>query len=928
MLTLAYLHFPQQKREYLQNYLNASNSSAATWVVSDLRNKFEIQQFILQKQDSFEDLSVLRASELWRFLLKRAHPEIKLVSRDFVRVWVREQLRKEEKPQSSRTDQVVLDMMDLMSGVFCHPDGGSMMRRWFQENPESLQRWGGWFLLAEEYFSRLLSAKRISLSWISALLQGVDGAKDWSAFWLRPLIFDLGSQLSQAEAEIIRDLSRSADVLVLAPSKENQIGYEYLLKPYSDLEAQSQTQASKPSEDDRQNHQGKFPLGQIQVHRLSGVLAESKMACQIIRGWIDAQIPAEQIAVIAPDMEMYWPLLQPLLNAEGISVNKEKALRLQNLPSVSQWIAELRLRSRDVRFADLEKASFSLGQKSPALRFEEFEALFSELIDEQDLHRHQNIQKAFQSSLSASDEISLDQFLGYAVRFWNKDEEFLPLEITLRELLTSSDFFETLKVSSWIQFLEQIIAQKEIRISKATLAGIHLTNLSSADSLKITHRYFLGLSESQLRTKTQRLLSPLEISSISQQLGFQLEHPEISSMEFDLQWLGKNHQTCSIYSFPQTGFSGAAEAPSSFWVQRAGIFSPEKAIAISTPDQTRWDDMIRHGPQEILVQEYQWATDQAELADRQLKADLGEQPTSALQLNKEIPLSASSLESFRECPFIFASQKLFRLMDLPILDLDVDRRTRGLLAHGVLEKLGMEPRRFDWSSEDLRQMIDSMRDSLGLGRMDDFIWRSLREKQVTVALRFLSFEKEWKHRFPETQILAVEKSFEFRWNMSGAGAEAGPGSKIRGKIDRIDQDQSGRMVVVDYKVSPGDFKSFASWIDKNQIQLALYMIALEEGLVADIPAGEVVGALYYILKTMNRDHGLKSEDGAGTLFELDRKKNRISAEGKTKLLKEIRELIGQVIDQIQNGIIEPDPLNPDTCQSCHWRNLCRAPHLN
>ena len=54
-------------------------------------------------------------------------------------------------------------------------------------------------------------------------------------------------------------------------------------------------------------------------------------------------------------------------------------------------------------------------------------------------------------------------------------------------------------------------------------------------------------------------------------------------------------------------------------------------------------------------------------------------------------------------------------MDFPILDLDVDRRTRGLLAHALLEKLTASPRRFEYSADEIRQMLDQLREPLGLG---------------------------------------------------------------------------------------------------------------------------------------------------------------------------------------------------------------------
>ena len=97
-------------------------------------------------------------------------------------------------------------MMNLMAPLLGNFSGPQKIREWFGINTESLQRWGGWYLLAEELFDTLIKEKRTSLYWLSSLLQSQD--LDWQVYWNRPLIFDLGSQITQVEAEIIKNLSQ------------------------------------------------------------------------------------------------------------------------------------------------------------------------------------------------------------------------------------------------------------------------------------------------------------------------------------------------------------------------------------------------------------------------------------------------------------------------------------------------------------------------------------------------------------------------------------------------------------------------------------------------------------------------------------------------------------------------------------------------
>jgi ATP-dependent helicase/nuclease subunit B len=887
MLTVTHLQHPAEKIDVLDTF----DPSRATWIVSDLRNKFEIQRLILETQDFYEDLSVLRASELWRTLLKRSHPEMKFISSEFISTWVQEETKRDPNLKIGKNaHQTVVEMMDIMASVHCHDLGADRLREWFQENPESLQRWGGWFLLSEKFSQMLLDQKQLSPKWAAAYLQN---EFNWKQFWDRPLIFDLGSQISQVEADLIRAIARDIDVWVLAPSPAWREEFAYLLKPYDYLTDNAQKVREVPETQ-------RSSVGHSEAKRFSGVLSEIKAAVEQTREWLDLGVTAERIALIAPDIEKYWPLLQPLLSAEGIPAAKDVTSRLQSLPAVAQWLSRLRLGARDVRYADLENALFPADQ-SNSLRFEEFYSLFAELMGAEDLKRHPMIEKAFQEQFSLQDEITRDEWLGSSLRCWPGKQNLEALEICFREILTNTEANLKMRVASWIHLLEQIIAKKEIRIVKAERSGVQLANLSSGDSLFITHRIFLGMTESMLKTSASSLLSPKEILTISSQLGFALEHPELSSLEFDLAWLSENRSVNSLYFYPQTGFSGGAEAPSALWLKRAEGSSSE----LSYPRKLRWDSLLQSEsfPSETL---------------------LGRK----IEIKSPLQLSPSSIESYRKCAFTFASQKLFRLQDLPVMDLDVDRRTRGSLAHALLEKLGVEPRRFDWSSEELDQILETLKESLHLGKVDSFIWAGLKERHIRLARKFLNFEKEWIQHFPQTKILAREKDFEFYWDTQEKKTAKSGKWKIRGRMDRIDVDALGNLVLIDYKLTAGDYKNHPKWLEKNQLQLALYMLALEEGVIEGFDTAQVIGAFYYVLKNMDRHRGLKLEEASGTLFDLDKKGNRISETKKQELLLSIKGIIQGVVENIQSGNFEPQPLEPEKCGECNWKNLCRAPHLS
>ncbi len=77
------------------------------------------------------------------------------------------------------------------------------------------------------------------------------------------------------------------------------------------------------------------------------------------------------------------------------------------------------------------------------------------------------------------------------------------------------------------------------------------------------------------------------------------------------------------------------------------------------------------------------------------------------------------------------------------------------------------------------------------------------------------------------------------------GVEDGPGVRVRGRLDRLERDSEGRLVVVDVKTG----KSPVSKDDaQRHAQLAMYQLAIAEGLLAqgDSPGG---GRLVYLGKT-------------------------------------------------------------------------------
>jgi hypothetical protein len=859
-----------------------------TWVVSDLRSKFEIQRQILSRQGYYEDLHVLRASELWKLLLRRVRPDLRVVSTDLIRALVKDQMETLELPLGPSSDQAICDFMDQFAPVIFYPGGADQLRAWFEKNPQSYERWGAWYRLAEQFAPHFLEKGMLAPTWVSSvLLSELSQAAKPEALWSRPLIVDLGCELTQTESDLVQILSRDYEVEVLKPEPNFSARYSSLLTPYDHLPVKRlNTLKSETSS-----------ASLKKTYRFSGMLAEVKHAVAQTRIWADQGINLAQIAILAPDIESYWPVLSEFLQVEGLPTQKEKCSRLQSLPVVHQWISSVRVRAGLIEPGQLEVATYGPELSlSTQMKVEEFQSLFKNILGVEDLVRAEAIQRHFGRSLRADQVMGVEEFLGVTLPYWTRRDVSEVLEILIKDFLVkvSGANSSEMKLSNWLFLLERLISKKEIRVLPADGGGVLVANFSDGNSVLSSHRIFLGLSQSQLKARSVSWILPSEIHSFNRDHGFYLLDPESSRVSFELEWLEYANAVEDHFCFPGTAWDGGIETPSQVWMEkRISEGGLEFIHQVQTPEKTRWDEVQDSHRAEVFP------VNPAEMA-----------------VKKRHHLSASSFQRYRDCPFIFFAEKGLELTDPPEVDLDLDRRTKGRLIHSVLEKITAPERFLTWTREQLSELLDQERALLPPGFIHDGLWGPLRERNISLALKFQEQEKTWRGLYPKSKILARELSFDFEYE----------GMRFKGVMDRVDGDDS-RAVILDYKTSESQVKTFAKWFSENQLQLGFYTWILEKGFVQELGIRKVVGAFFYVLKTLDRSTGFKITEADG-LLDVDRRKSQITAEAKTEFLEKLEQEINLVAKKIITGEFLPEPRELEICNRCRWRGLCRAPHLN
>lgn len=912
------------RRSAVSSLIDGFDADRATWVVSDLRSKFELQQGLLEKRGGYLDTSVLRASDLWKILLKKTRPEIRLVSRDFASSLVRSFLadNREKLNLKTSSERAVMGAIDRFAPIVFHPNGEELLSEWFEANPESFNRWGGTYLIARVALKYLLDRKVIVEKWAASLLQSED---DFERHWDQNLIIDLGADLASAEVHLFLRLSKKVDVTLLEPAPAWREEAEMLLRAYRDVEGAANGRIETLAAPEA-------VVGERTVLRLSGQLAEVKCAVAMARAWVEEGVAPSEIAILASKIEDYWPVLKAYLDEEGLPADKSVAVKLNSFPSVCRWLSRLRPKKGDLTPEDLELSVFS-PTGPQRLRSEEFHALYASLYGEEDIGRHESIERLYREGPRFADRMKRDEFLLSAAQLWG-GEALAPLLLIGREILQNAAVDMELPLREWIAYSEAVAASRETTVEAARGDGILATNFPSARSAKIRRRIFLNLTEEALK-KTERSPLPLEDLRRLSELGFHLDHPDHSAMEFELRWLADSAAEKDVFLTGSSSFEGSVQSPSSLWLQLRREVHPDlPPEKLAAPEATRWD-LLRSAEPVVWGEERGWSEGQFAPLMTRLKVDLGDETEAAVPMPMPEKVSPSTVKRYFDCPFLVAGSSLFRLKDMDELDLDLGGRTLGNLMHAVFQHLTDEgwTERASVSDAELGELISRIREEKSIALGEEKWWGPFLRRQVAVARKFLDVEARWKALHPKLKLLKSEQEWRLLFDPADGTFTTGEPSEgkviISGRLDRLETDGEGRYVVVDYKAGSSGLYNQKAWLRENDLQLLFYMWALEKGGLPGVE-GKAEGAFYYVYRDFSRKIGFQIEDEAGPLFPPSSKTShrRASEDDKLKLFAALEERIAAVVRSWSEGQWRPQPRKEELCERCAWNGLCRASHLN
>lgn len=897
MLKLAKLTQPGDKKSFFSDF----NPDQDVWVVSDLRTKLELQKEIMQGRPGIPGDAILRGSELWTQLLKIYRPRFQVVSRDWIQLFARTAMGQSLSPSDLK---ICVDLLAILGPVFSHPRREEVLQDMMERDPSAVTRWGK--VLTETQF---LFDQARGLGWIlqenlAASLTEIDDLRlRHPVIGEGRLYFDLGASLTASEAEVIRRLAIHHEVIILLPRPEFAANFKFLLQPGESFLGESLPLAkAAPSIEKGQKKR--------QYSRFSGRAAEIKNAIGQVRQWLDAGVAIENIVVITPNFEMDFPVLALGFQVEGVPLDRELSERVQTHRLLQKWSSKLRLWKEDLEYADLVTAF----QDGLPLRSEKFAARLKTGLFHVDLERATGVRDQAEPWKWNPQETPLAGFFKQATALW-MDADFSDLERIFESLNEQTPAGVSLSTRDWIEWMEVQTARLETTRSRGGNDRLAVVPLQSADSLQWTHRIYLSMVDALPEKGATALLNRDEIDRLGWTHGFFLSHPEQKVLQFELEWSLLSPGVEEVLSYPLTDWTGAPTSPQALWLSGRQNTGHEADV----PETTRWDELQKNRASEAGL---------GALASVEKVMELVPQM-------QNLNLSASSVQNYGNCPFIFAAEKVLGLVDPPLVDLDLDRRSLGQLQHAFLEYLTTPPIQWERRREELEKILDELAVKSDEVPKDPALWRAQRTKWVGFGQRFLKAEQSWFQQFPQTRILAREHKFKFVFDPETKNWRSGDRQHesevlFRGSLDRVDALMEGSQIkailLYDYKASVQSWHSFSNWQTQNEIQLGFYSWAIQQGLIEPDWKGKVTGAIYYNLRTLNRESGFLLPDFAGQMYPAAKPK-KINAEELHQFWEALRMDVEARVLNVRAGRFAPEPRDRDDCAFCHWRGLCRAPHL-
>lgn len=279
----------------------------------------------------------------------------------------------------------------------------------------------------------------------------------------------------------------------------------------------------------------------------------------------------------------------------------------------------------------------------------------------------------------------------------------------------------------------------------------------------------------------------------------------------------------------------------------------------------------------------------------------------------EKPFSASSLETYVDCPFKFWMNKVLGISETVQPGDDLEAWMRGRAIHRGLLRHHRD------SQPDLAEAFaDAVEEYRGrsASALQRVLWELESQRMARTARRYV--RQAEKRREKNDKLGLVPRPYLFEESFGGRAAplvleHEGESVRLVGTIDRVDiaEDEDGLVFwVIDYKT--GAKRSFTSKAvkDLRVLQLPVYAIVAERKLGDERRSARPKGLIYWLL---GQSEGAK--DVAPNPFDWP------------QLRRSVSEKIIGIVRDIRSGRYPLMPADDDCTSQCDYATACRIAQL-
>lgn len=478
----------------------------------------------------------------------------------------------------------------------------------------------------------------------------------------------------------------------------------------------------------------------------------------------------------------------------------------------------------------------------------------------------------------------------------------------------TKDFIQqTLEISlmfgDWLDVLHSRLAKKEIRLENASITGVQILPINSAQVISATHRIWMGLDESGLKGKQSSLIPVEDITELKKVFDLALEYPEESHADFNLRWFAMSKAEEQIFTCSHVSMIGDPLTTSLFFLENNKLPKcPAENYTVLESKQYNFDPEIKFKDHPILIDKYKREMEALPLDIR----------------NFEIKsLSPSDLETYAQCSYKFLARKGYKLRALDLLGVEIDAQQKGNLVHDLFKFIIEGKRYLNLDKDQMTSYLNDERVRRNLFPEMNYFWIPYRDKLIKLGLQFAEIEQKrllgfenLKHKIEEPlQIFYDLEKFEF--------TAAKPSTRyfvIRGRLDRLDYIENNQGMIIDYKSGNSDRTSFADkWINNSEFQLLIYALIAEKIFSLDIK-----GAVYYFYKNFQHNYGYLVNEENSFLEHVDyTKRTLVSQESQQEMKEEFLDTVKNIFQKIEEKVFVVKPVNTKVCDTCEWSNTCR-----